>query len=311
MTAGRTKVLLGLDGSEPSIDATRYAAAFFTPRKTDVVLFHVSPPVPEAFSDREKEADFRGHEIPVSDWALQAKRKAERSLEEGRETLCAAGFPGKAVTAKVSSRQAGVARDLLKEARQGYDAVVVGRSGVSRIPGVLLGSVAHKLVTRMQPIPIAVVAGRPEPNNMLIGFDGSEGSMRAVDLACSMMTGRQREITLCFVVRSLGAHLGDLSVFKAGHESRWLEVSRQEMEGALQEAEKRIIDAGFHPSRVFVRHLENETSRAAGILSATQNGSCGTVLVGRRGLSSVEEFPMGRVPWKLLQLARNRAVWIV
>ncbi len=83
------------------------------------------------------------------------------------------------------------------------------------------------------------------------------------------------------------------------------------MELSLEEAENRLIRAGFHPSRVFVRQLENQTSRAEGILAATQNGPCGTVLVGRRGHTSIEEFPMGRVPWKLLQMASDLAVWVV
>jgi nucleotide-binding universal stress UspA family protein len=311
MGDARRRILLGVDGSECSIDAIRYVASFFQPRKTDVVLFHVKAEVPEAFLDRGKEAGLPAHDLPMDDWARETKRRLEGSLEKGREILSAAGFPRKAVTAKIRSRESGIARDLLKEAREGYGVVVVGRTGLSQVKGVVLGSVAHKLITKMHPVPIAVVGGTPETKHVLIGFDGSKGSKRAVDCACSAVPARDREVTLCFVVRSLGAHLGDLAVFQSDHEKRWLEASRQEMELSLEEAETRLITAGFHPSRVFVRQLENQTSRAQGILAATKNGPCGTVVVGRRGHTSVEEFPMGRVPWKLLQMARDLAVWVV
>jgi nucleotide-binding universal stress UspA family protein len=108
----------------------------------------------------------------------------------------------------------------------------------------------------------------------------------------------------------LGAHLGG-AIFRPEHEKAWLEASRKEMESAFEEAENRLINAGFHPSHIFLRALENHTSRAAGIKAATKDGGCGTVVVGRRGLSRVEEFAMGRVTRKVLQIADDRAVWIV
>jgi nucleotide-binding universal stress UspA family protein len=37
----------------------------------------------------------------------------------------------------------------------------------------------------------------------------------------------------------------------------------------------------------------------------------GTLIIGRRGATSVEEFSMGRVTRKILNLAHSRAIWIV
>jgi nucleotide-binding universal stress UspA family protein len=37
----------------------------------------------------------------------------------------------------------------------------------------------------------------------------------------------------------------------------------------------------------------------------------GTIIVGRRGSTGVEEFVMGRVTRKILHLAYNKAIWIV
>jgi nucleotide-binding universal stress UspA family protein len=311
MSEKRRRILLAIDGSEQAFDAIRYVAAFFPPAKTDVVLFHVDAGIPEALLDQEKSPEFRAHKLPISQWALEARKHIDGAMEKGGEILIHAGFPPEAVSAKVQARDRGVARDILKEARQGYDAAVIGRSGLGNVENVVLGSVAHKLVTRIDPIPIAVVGGNPEPKKVLVGFDGSEGSIRAVDCVCSMMPNDEREVTLCLVVRSLGAHLGSRTIFTPEHEKAWLELSRKEAESAFEEAENRLINAGFHPGHIFLRTLENHTSRATGIKAATINAGSGTIVVGRRGLSTVEEFAMGRVTRKVLQIADDTAVWVV
>jgi nucleotide-binding universal stress UspA family protein len=52
-------------------------------------------------------------------------------------------------------------------------------------------------------------------------------------------------------------------------------------------------------------------SRAADILSTAREGNYGTVIMGRRGISAVREFIMGRVTTKVLNGAEGLAVWIV
>ena len=311
MSEKRKKILLATDGSDQALEAVRYVAGFFPPTKTEVVLFHVDPQVPESLLDVGRSPEAVGLDLPFDTWALRARQQVEGSMDKGREILRSAGFPQEGLTLTIRPRQTGIARDILKEARMGYDAVVVGRSGVSSVEGVVVGSVPDKLVVRANPIPIAVVGGRPEPKKVLIGFDGSRGSMRAVDCACSVMSGDEREVTLCLVVRSLGAHLGGGAIFKAEHEKAWMETRTKEMASAFGEAENRLLDAGFHPSHIFLRSLENHASRAAGIKAASEQGGCGTIVLGKRGLSCVEEFPMGRVTRKVLQVADQMAVWVV
>ena len=52
-------------------------------------------------------------------------------------------------------------------------------------------------------------------------------------------------------------------------------------------------------------------SRASGIIEEAEEGGYGTIVVGRRGMSGVEEFFMGSVSNKVLHLAKEMAVWIV
>ncbi len=53
------------------------------------------------------------------------------------------------------------------------------------------------------------------------------------------------------------------------------------------------------------------SSRAGAIVEEAKRGGCGTIVMGRRGLSKVEEFFMGRVSNKVINLARDMAVWLV
>jgi hypothetical protein len=62
---------------------------------------------------------------------------------------------------------------------------------------------------------------------------------------------------------------------------------------------------------VFPKIITGVASRAAAIYEEALRGGYGTIVAGRKGISRVEEFNMGRVTSKLLQLAKGLAVWIV
>ncbi|MBE9535512.1 MAG: universal stress protein, partial [Proteobacteria bacterium] len=47
------------------------------------------------------------------------------------------------------------------------------------------------------------------------------------------------------------------------------------------------------------------------IIQYALKGEYGTIVVGRRGLSEVEEFPMGRVSNKIIHMSKELAVWVV
>ena len=135
--------------------------------------------------------------------------------------------------------------------------------------------------------------------------------MRAVDFVCSMLAGKDRVIMLCLLVRSLGTHGGSELFFSLEHESEWLHAISKQIEPSFPEAETRLIDAGFHPDHVYIRILENVRSRAEALTHVAEKDGFGTLVMGRRGLSVVREFTMGRVSRKVLHMGDQKAVWIV
>ena len=267
--------------------------------------------VPEAFLDLGKESIYRSKISSVSAWAVSIKKHINDAFETAESILVREGFAPNSAKSTYHHRKLGVARDIITESRKGYDAMIVGRSGVSRIQEVVLGSVTSKILCDSGNPPIAVVGGCPETDNILIGFDSSESAGKAIDAVCNLMASDSRDVMLCHVVRSLNLFLHEQIVFGAEEEKMWLDETRQGMEVPMLEAEQKLIDAGFHPGRTYKQVLEDNLSRAAGIVQAASDGGYGTIVVGRRGLSRVQQFIMGRVSRKVLHMAKEMTVWVI
>jgi nucleotide-binding universal stress UspA family protein len=67
----------------------------------------------------------------------------------------------------------------------------------------------------------------------------------------------------------------------------------------------------FNRNQINIRTVTGAHSRAAVIITEALEGGYGTIVVGRRGLTNVEEFIMGRVSNKVIHMAREMAVWVV
>ncbi len=307
------KVLIPIDGSGQSIAAVRYTGGVLRPERTKIVLLHVDSEIPESFWDLEKSPEYRSKLAPVRAWAAQQKKIINDSVSKACKILYTAGFPPDAVSVIIQGRTAGIARDILNEADTGdYNAVVVGRTGNSNFKDIVLGSVANKLIGNLVNIPLVVVGGKPNPKKFLIAFDGSKGSMKCVSSVGSMLNNTDCEIMICNVIRSLGTDrqgFSEPSFSEIGTD--WTEMNRKKIEPAVEEAKRKLVSAGIASPKISAKILTEKSSRAGGIITEAKEGGFGTIVVGRRGLSAVEEFFIGRVSRKILHMAKKMAVWVV
>ena len=83
------------------------------------------------------------------------------------------------------------------------------------------------------------------------------------------------------------------------------------MNAVLRKARNRLIEAGMNGERVEIKVRTGMGSRAGAIVDEAKIGGYGTIVLGRRGLSKVPEFFMGRVSNKVIQMAKEKTVWIV
>ena len=297
MVKNRRKILLAVDGSDQAFEAVRYVSRLFPPNCMEVLLFNVMTKVPESFWDIEKEPVYRHEVAAISAWELQQKKERQEFMERASQLFLDRNVPEDAVSIKIRERKVGIARDIVNESRHDYDGVVVGRWGMSLLKDYLWGSVANKLLGRLTHVPLCVVGGAPQIGKILLAIDASKGAMRAVDYVGTMADSTNWEVTLFHAVRGLD-----------GEE---LNKAEKSMESVFEGAHRYLEKAGFNRNQITTRMVTGVTSRAAAISIEAMNGGHGTIVLGRRGLSNVEEFTMGRVSNKVIHMAREIAVWVV
>jgi len=301
------KLLLAVDGSDHSTYALKYISTLAPFRKMKVVLFNVFSSVPESYLDLEKDPQFGHAAREVLAWEMQQKKVIQKFMDEAQQTLLRSGFSKNAVTLKIQNRKKGIARDIIHEARDAYSAVVIGRRGTGIYQEIIVGSVATKIVHQLGFLPVMMIGKIPPDENILVALDGSENSMLAVDYVAATLGGFEFKINLFHVIR------GDLEgrfpfLFFS---KKSLDDVNKKIESAFDEAKRRLIAAGFSSNQINTKVVVSARSRAKAIVKEARDGDYGTIVVGRRGLSKVQEFLMGRVSNKIINTIRNRAVWVV
>ena len=117
---------------------------------------------------------------------------------------------------------------------------------------------------------------------------------------------------LCHVVRPLSIqYLSTKERFVSKHEKEWIDISQRKIVPVFIEAKKQLMQAGLSAENLSSEILTYESSRAAAIVKAAGSGGYDTIAMGRRGFTSVEAFPSGRVCRKILHFAFRPALWIV
>jgi nucleotide-binding universal stress UspA family protein len=275
----KLKILIAIDGSKSSVAAVQYASKFFDPQKADFTLIHILPDT----TDDETE---KSH--------LKMTEQIQLKMEEFVTKLENAGYDKKQINVNIQKQINGVAKDIVAESENGYDALVIGRRGLNDPTSIIVGATAYHMMKVINHLPVVIVGDNPDPEHILIGLDGSDNSIKAINCVCNLMQRSSRKIVLCHI-----------------SEKQEIEKQHQQIESIIQNAEDRLVAAGFERPLIKKEILKGILSRAVAISKTAEKHHCGSVVVGRRGLSMIREFMMGRVTMKILHKAHTQAVWIV
>ena len=133
------KILLAFDGSEESKRATEVARDLATLSKGEVLVYHVV----------EREVGHAGvFELETPDEATEIVDAAVGTLKDGG--ISARGEVNRGIHGRA-------AKEILAEAKSfGAGIVVMGSRGRSELSGMLVGSVAHKVI-HLADCPVVVV----------------------------------------------------------------------------------------------------------------------------------------------------------
>ena len=307
------KILVAVDLSNHSLNAVKYVAYQCAPKDLRVNLMFVVPTAPETFWDLEKDDFFKERmKGKYAQWKRDTKKQGQAFLNDAKNILVKAKFSANRVGLILRERKVGIARDILQECTQGYDSVVVGRKGQSKLEDIFLGSVSTKIVQGVKDIPVWVVGGDITSKKMLLAVDSSKNSRKAVDYIGEFAANTEAKLTLFHVVRSVSlGFVDDLILRDENTERQLLEEMDRDMPRMFRSYEDLLVKSGVVADRISSKSVLHSTSRAGDILQEAKEGGYGTIVMGRRGLSKVREFLMGRVTSKVLSRAEGFAVWIV
>ncbi|WP_397473357.1 universal stress protein [Pusillimonas sp.] len=139
------KVLVPVDGSESSLNALKTALAMIGERAgATLQVITVQPPIASGNVKRFISADILDEYY---------EEEGEKALKDARELLAGASAPTTTFAVLVGP----VAETIVEHAKeQGSSHVVMGTRGLSRISGLVMGSVATKVISLID-LPVTLV----------------------------------------------------------------------------------------------------------------------------------------------------------
>lgn len=304
------RFLVALDGSDHSRAIIDYIERIIPPRDQEFVLFHVYQKVPDYYWDLSGKGA-----VPWEDSGMEDLRNRDVMdfLETARMVLVGAGFKPSSIVIRSKEVVQGVARDIVAEIHKGYNGVMAGQRGLNNLRELVMGGVTTKLIQNLRDVPLILISKNGGNNKFLVAFDGSGGSMEAIDFLGTTVGGAKVDVTLFHALRAFQKQISKPDrpeiLWEAGPD--WINDHLRFIDGQMNEARNRLVARGIHEDNIFLETVTGVPSRAGAILEAARNGDMGTIVGGRRGLTRIMEHSMGTVTAKIAGMARRRAVWIV
>jgi nucleotide-binding universal stress UspA family protein len=292
------RVLVAVDGSKRSLQTVAYMAQTGPFRGMEINLYHVFNAIPEEHWDLEKEHSSINATAQLRAWESQQRKNIETHLEACKALFLEADFNPNRIKLTIQNRKQGIARDIIAESHNGYDVVVLRRRGRGNLPGIILGSVAYKLLNNLHVVPLILAGREPANNRVLVPTDGSESAHHALDFAGRMLAGHDYEITLVHVLRKMSA-------------GRSENDTQPTIQNTLNSARTRLEDTGFDQNKISIEIITDAPSRAGAIVQLAKKGNYSTIVMGRKGISHLAEFVMGGVTNKVIHVGRKFHIWMV
>jgi nucleotide-binding universal stress UspA family protein len=127
------------------------------------------------------------------------------------------------------------------------------------------------------------------PGDVIIGYDGSDGSKKALAAAVELADALQRKLVIAYAyeVSAFGGEVQDLA-----------KSLRERGEGVLEEASATAKGAGLEPETTVI-----SGDRAEALANLAAERGAGMIVIGSRGEGTLKGLVLGSVAHKLLHLS--------
>lgn len=277
-------LLVTVSEQKSALYGVKFVGNFFSDKKGLKITLYYTCPRAAAWDD----------DIHKGNQARQEKQyeaRGRRALEDAKQTCCRLGFEADQIAFKLESRKTSKVMDILYEgAKRRYDAVVLGRRGVSWLEEAFDESVTKGLLKETFHFPVWL-CNKPEPHgkNVLVCVDGSEAAYRMTDHVGFMLEKESRQAVTLFV---------------AGED---LKAS----EKIIAEALVQLAKNGFPEQRIKTLIIP-EKNAAAAILLEVKGKQYAAVAVGRRSSAqkTLKGLFFGSVSTRLFNEMEGAGLWI-
>ncbi len=322
MTRMYRRILVPIDNSGHSDEATRLAAGWAERMGSTVIGFHV-------YAARLHEARFRQMEAGLPD-RYQAPEQLQRQREV-HETLISEGL--RIISESYLDHAEQICRDMevpferrlaegqnyveiLREIeRDGYDLVSLGALGLGARRRSLIGSVSERVLRRSALDVMLARAGLSESRGVMVAIDGSPNAFKAVDTAFVLGQAMEQPVEVVSVFDPqfhIAAFRGIANVLS----EEGVKLFRLDEQQKLHEE---VIDKGLE--KLYQGHLETAARMAEAVGQPIQTTLLkgkpfqkvlehigkqrpSLLIVGRYGLHRTEWADMGSTSENLARLAR-------
>jgi len=312
------KVLVAVGNCAYSEQAVKYCARSSSAAKdVTYTLFNVQPLLPTILIEKA-EAD---PEVKAEvDELVREEREASESLvDKLKDLMVREGIPDNRIETVTEPMQMGMAKDILNRAEQGdYDAIVLGRRGLTPARDCFLGATATKVVEHALEIPVWLVSGEAVSMKVLLAVDGSESSFRILDHLVDMV-GPNPDLRLTlFHVQSHLKHCRSVLATGRPYEiakekPRLQEILEREdsrcMEEFYEKARQKLETAGLKKNQIEIKNTTWSYDISTAILDEAASQQHGTLMVGRRGKRPA--FFAGSIAMRLLQKTSEQTLCVV
>jgi nucleotide-binding universal stress UspA family protein len=306
------KVLIAVDDSRNSENAIRYASGLHeTIPDLKYTLFHVQPTISQYLLDEAKTKP--GAYAELQKLMRKSHTAAQDLLEKHKGRMVSRGVAEANIEPITLPRKLGVAKDILEySTAKLFDAILVGRRGISGVAEVFMGSVSANVVDNSPLIPVWLVDEQGPAKSIMVAVDGSESSLSAVD-HMAFMFGGNTDVTLTFFhVAPKLANFCPID-FDDTDSAQLESVIKQADEACIDRffahARKKLTEAGIGDNQIEINVKEGGFKMAKAILEAYRQGNYGTLIIGRRGMD--KKFFTGSVSRYLINQFGKGALWVV
>jgi len=303
-------IIVAVDGSEDALRSLDYLDLIYGAKETvEVQLLYILPSLPPILVvDQNRQSKMRLLDIEKKNLQL-----AEQIVTEAKDILLNKGFQEEHIKGVYRKKQIGIAQDICNFAGdKGADALLVTRRGRSRLDAFLSGEISSKILDYCLTCPVWVVEGGVQSKQVLIAMDSSENGIRAADHAGFMLAGTDCQVTLFHSKRHLRRFVPQEVIEAAPElEALWRNKAGEQIGPFIEKGKDLLIQAGLREEQIRTKVVDGSRSEAADILKETRSNNFGTIVLGRKGHSSVKEYLMGSTTSKVLQDSGDLAVWVV